>query len=231
MMAPMRSIPRFTAIAVAACALAAAPHPVHAQAPAAPSWDEIAAALEAPDPSGTSRMGLPGLLLFLDVARAKGYNLFQLLCEAGVEFKGRGLRVAVSGDDLRAAAATVRLGDHRVDALLPVAKVVVVEVGASRGGSPEIDIRLTEAAAGFLELGDFSLKERYGFRTAGPKSLSGGFGAKVKNGPFDFDLSRIEIIPSPLGDGNPNFIAIHLALFPRPKRWHIDPVRLHSEKP
>lgn len=190
-------------------------------------WSAVLSTLPAADAAGIAELPYEGVSAFLEIGRRRAWNVFQLLCEAGSEFKSRGLRVAVNGDDLRKAALVYRLGDARVDALLPVRKFMRLEIGSSIGGTPEVEIRLSEKHADFLELGDFSIVERYGFKTVSPKMLDGGFGAKVRKGPFNLDLARIEIIESPHKDGNPNFIAIHVAAFPRPKRWHIDPIRLN----
>jgi len=190
-------------------------------------WSVVFTGLPAPTSANAVDLPYESVVAFLEIGRRHAWNVFQLLCEAGAEFKSRGIRVGVNGDDLRKATVLYRLGDARVDALLPVKKFVRLEIGSSIGGSAEVDIRLSESHADFLELGDFSIIECYGFKTVTSKNMDGGFGAKVKKWPFNFDLARIEIIESPHKDGNPNFIAIHLASFPRPKRWHIDPIKLN----
>jgi hypothetical protein len=167
----------------------------------------------------------PQVHALLDLASRQGWNLFDLLDEAGLYLKDRGWRVSVTGDALRAETASFRLGDNRVDTLLPLAVLQEFSVGARLETDAEVDVRLTKAVSGFLELGDFALETRYGFRTIGDKVLEGAFGITVKNGWLTWKLVRIARVPDPRGEGSQNFIAIHLDSLFRPKRWLIDAVR------
>lgn len=165
------------------------------------------------------------LLLY---AAQQGYNVFDLLDETGLYLKARALRLTILGDDLRTAAKTIRLGDKRVDTLFPIGKLISLTVGAKNGTDNELEVRLTGEHSGFLELGDFFLDRIYGFRLVGEKKLEGAYGIRVKSGMMNWDLEKIERVPDPNGAGSQNYIAIHLALFPKAKRWLIEPVRPYS---
>ncbi|NNM67433.1 MAG: hypothetical protein HKM06_05435 [Spirochaetales bacterium] len=152
-------------------------------------------------------------------------NVFDLMDEAGLYLSNRGVRLTVWGNDLRAAVAgRFKLGDARVDALFPLASLISLTLGARNGHEGEVEVFLTQPHSGFLELGDFSLAQHYGFRSLGPKSLTGAFGVHVKEGWLKFDLDQVDRVPDPTGHGSPNFIAIHLKFFPRPKQWLIEPI-------
>lgn len=165
------------------------------------------------------------LLLF---AAQKGYNVFDLMNETGLYLKARQLRLSIWGSDLREAAKTIRLGDTRVDTLIPLQKLVSISLGAKDGTDNELEVILSDEHSGFLELGDFYIQKRYGFRELGEKRLDAAYGIRVKSGWMTFDLDKIERVPDPNNAGSLNYIAIHLKLFPRPKKWLIEPVRLYT---
>lgn len=164
--------------------------------------------------------------ILLDLAANRGWNVFDLLNE-GIPFLVRSQkRLRITGEDLRQAARRFRLGDSRVDAVLPLPKIEEIQIGLpTREGEGQAEVILNQPHRQFLELGEFTLETRYGFRRVVGKSLAEAFGISVRNGPFSFAMSHIERVPDPTGGNSPNFIAIHLHLFFRPKRWHIDPVR------
>ena len=158
-------------------------------------------------------------------AAAKGANVFDLLDEAGLALQSQGLRLTVRGNDLRAEVdGNYNLGGPRVDALFPLATLDRLTLGGG-DGKPAVEVFLTEPHSGFLELGNFALQTHYGFWTLGPKSLDHAFGVKVSEGWWTFDLAYVARVPDPTGKGSPNFIAIHLKDFPKPKQWWIAPIQ------
>ena len=175
--------------------------------------------------AGISNLSQPQVHALLDLAVRQGWNLFDLLDEVGLYLKARGMRVTMAGDFLRAETSSFRLGDNRVDTLLPLAALKDLSVGARLAGDADVEVRLTKPVSGFLELGDFALETRYGFRTIGDKVLDEAFGVTVKNGWLAGKLIKIARVPDPRGEGSENFIAIHVEYRFRPKRWLIDPVR------
>jgi hypothetical protein len=190
------------------------------------NWQALLLNLSDGEAQGQTPLGDLKVVEFLEIARQKGYNLFQVLVEAGPELRSRGIRLAISGESLRGLNRIYSLGDHRVYALLPIDKLIRIEVGASRNGGPEVEVHLDRTHSEYLELGTFAISTQYGFKIIGPRALEQAYGVKVRKGLLNFDLSKIEIVPSPLGNDNINFIAIHLSMFPRPKRWEISPVTL-----
>jgi hypothetical protein len=163
----------------------------------------------------------------LEWSAAHTANVFDLMDEAGLYLSNQGIRLTVWGNDLRAAVAGhFRLGDSRVDALFPLSSLISLTLGARNGHEGEVEVFLTKPHSGFLEIGNFALAQHYGFKRLGPKSLTGAFGVRVKEGWLTFDLDRIDRVPDPTGLGRANFIAIHLKFFPRPKQWLIDPITL-----
>lgn|GEM_PF-2913528 len=160
----------------------------------------------------------------LAMAVAQHWNLFDLLDEIQPRLAEHEIRVWVSGDSLRSAALRYRLGGHRVDTLFPLPLLIDLSVGSTATGEPAVVAHLTQPTSGFLELGDFHLSTEYGFQNVEGKALAGAFGVQVKNGFFRWNLDKIVRVPDPRGLGDPNFIAIHLKGFFRPKRWQIDPV-------
>ena len=179
-----------------------------------------------PQGSGPHLLTLVQIEQLLDIAVKQGWNIFDLLNEGIPYLIRRQKRIMILGDDLRNLAKMFRLGDSRVDAVLPLPKIIEIQIGfplSSLDGAA--DIRLSQTHSQFLELGEFTLQTRYGFRRVEGKSLADAYGITVKNGLFSFNMSHIERVPDPTGGNNPNFIAIHLHFFFRPKRWHIDPIR------
>lgn len=176
----------------------------------------------------SGRLTLDQTKSLLDLSRRNSWNAFDLLSELGKNLQTRGLRIEIQGQDLRKAGETYRLGDHRVFAILPLDKLTRISLGYTQNPDkiPALEVWLKETHGSFLELGDFSLQTYYGFRRLEGKALDGSFGATVKNGPLTLNLEKIERVPDPTGGNNPNFIAIHVQMFFRPKRWHIDPIRL-----
>ena len=161
----------------------------------------------------------------LEWSAAHSANVFDLMDEAGLYLSNQGVRLTVWGNDLRAAVAGhFKLGDARVDALFPLSSLISLTLGARNGHEGEVEVFLTAPHSGFLELGDFALSQHYGFKSLGPKSLTGAFGVRVKEGWLTFDLDQVDRVPDPTGHGSPNFIAIHLKFFPRPKQWLIEPI-------
>jgi hypothetical protein len=162
----------------------------------------------------------------LSLAARQHWNLFDLMDEGALWLKSQGRRVQIQGDDLRALTAVFDLGDHRIDALVPLAGLVSLSLGTPPAGGADAEVVLAQPVSGFLELGDFSLADHYGFRTIRGKELGDAFGLRVKNGLFTWDIAKIVRVPDPTGHQDPNFIAIHALGFLKPKQWQIDPVRV-----
>lgn len=179
-------------------------------------------------PFGAGKLTQNQTEALLKTAASRGWNAFDLLNELTADLQTRKIRVEIDGSILRKAGETWRIGDHRVFALLPIMKVLRINLGFTTDTLklPALEIFLKEPHSDFLELGDFSLQTYYGFRKNLVKSLEDAFGVQVKNGPLSFDLDKILRVPDPTGGVNPNFIAIHIKFFFRPKQWHIDPIRL-----
>ncbi len=163
--------------------------------------------------------------ILLQSAVDQGWNIFDLLNEGIPYLISKNIRIRILGNDLRASSLIYRLGDTRVDAVLPLAKIQELQIGKTlTSGQGAADVILTQTHSQYLEIGEFYLETRYGFRTIRGKSLADAYGIKVKSGILTFDMSHIERVPDPTGGINPNFIAIHVHFFFRPKRWHIDPI-------
>jgi hypothetical protein len=160
----------------------------------------------------------------LTVAAQNAWNVFDLLDETGLYLKAAGKRAVLSGDDLRAAAKPFALGGRRVDTLFPLALVDSLAVGARLDTDAEIAIQLSRPFSAFLELGDFDLQTAYGFHEVGDRELGSAYGVTVKNGLLHWTLQKVARVPDPTGKGSPNFIAIHLDNFFKPKRWKIEPI-------
>ena len=178
-----------------------------------------------PLPSGkTSTLSQGQISQLLSLAGQHGWNVFDLLNEADLYLKANEKRVVIDGADMRASAKPFNLGGRRVDTLLPLPLLVSLSAGARLGGKNDIEIRLARPFSAFLELGDFDLEQEYGFQTVGDKELGEAYGITVRNGLFHWTLQKVARVPDPTGKGSPNFIAIHLDNFFRPKRWKIDPI-------
>jgi hypothetical protein len=182
---------------------------------------DVLAGLPAGKPVALTRAQIGGLLT---LAVRNSWNVFDLLDETGLYLKAAGKRALLAGDDLRAAAVPFFLGGRRVDTLFPLALVDSVSVGARLGADADIEIKLTQTFSAFLELGDFDLKTTYGFRDVADRVLDSAYGVTVRNGLLRWTLQKVARVPDPTGKGSPNFIAIHLDNFFRPKRWKIEPI-------
>lgn len=179
-----------------------------------------------PEGSGPHPIPVEQIEELLGIGAANGWNIFDLLNEGIPYLTARRKRIRILGPDLRQAARNFRLGDSRVDAVLPLPKIVEIQIGFPvRSEDGAADVRLAEPHSQFLELGEFTLQTRYGFRQIRGRSLADAYGITVRNGLLSFQMSHIERVPDPTGGDNPNFIAIHLHFFFRPKRWHIDPIQ------
>ena len=172
--------------------------------------------LLAPGEAGATRiMGSEELDRLLQYGVARGLTIFELFNEVILALAGRGQKVAIEGDDLRAASRSYDLGGDRVASLLPVAKVKRVSLGpAGAGGPGELEVLLLEEHAQYLELADITLSSRYGFRKVSPGLFSDGYGASVRRLFFSFNLESIELYAR-------NKIAIHVRGLAQPKRWRI----------
>lgn len=166
----------------------------------------------------------PTIKKLLTYGIQKKYNIFDLLNETGNYLKARRLRISLWGSDLRKAAQGIDLGDDRAKTLVPLEKIVSMSWGSDGGTGNELEVFLSEEHSGFLELGDFYIQKDYGFRVLGDKKFEQAFGIRVKSGMMGFDLENIERVPDPNNAGSENYIAIFLKMFPKPKRWLINPL-------
>lgn len=146
-------------------------------------------------------------------------NIFELLNKVIVYLDGKNLRARINGEDFRAIEKAFYMGGDRIEALLPASKIKEIYLGAPLAENlPMIDIFLTEKHSQFLELADFALERHYGFKTVRPFFFEEAFGVRVIQMYVGLDVSRIEVEnTAPIK----NNIAIHVSLFPKPKRWTI----------
>jgi hypothetical protein len=195
-------------------------------------WASDLSDVLAPLPSGkTVTLTTAQISQLFSLAAEKNWNVFDLLDEACLYLKANEKRVHIDGTDMRTVARGFNLGGRRVDTLLPLPLLESLSAGARLGSKADIEIKLIRPFSAFLELGDFDLEPVYGFRTVGEKELGEAFGVTVKNGIFHWTLQKVARVPDPTGKGSPNFIAIHLDNFFRPKRWKIEPIIVLGQQP
>ena len=155
----------------------------------------------------------------MEYAAENENTIFELLNASAMYLKEKNWRVRIDGDDLRAVNRRFDLGGARVNALLPVEKIIYIEIGSSLNtDKPEMEVHLSEKFSDFLEIGDFYLSRNFGFKALDNAWFKDAFGIKVKYLIFKMNLSGIELYDT-------NKIAIYASSFPKPKRWRIDPVR------
>ena len=155
------------------------------------------------------------LSALFDYADSRDINLFELFGVVVPVLQREQVRLRISGEELRGAAAIFELGRDRTQALLPVSKVRYIELGAPlASGDPAVEIFLTEEHRQFLEIANISLSTHYGFADVRERVFTGGFGAAVRRIGFNFNLDSIDLYEL-------NKIAIYVRNFGRPKRWRI----------
>lgn len=158
-------------------------------------------------------------------------NLFQLLSTVIPILSSQKKQIIIPGDLYRWADEEYRLGGSRIEALLPIKLMRELKIGALLPGESVLEIKLTQPHQSFLELGDFSLQQVYGFKKINGSEFVEAYGVQVKVGFFWSDIEKLVLVSpanSPDKDLSPHFIALYVKFLPRPKQWKIPSIRMRS---
>jgi len=154
----------------------------------------------------------------VDVAARSGINVFELLDCLHRYLAPRRQRLILMGHKL-AGLTGVDFGGARVQALLPISKLVKIECGAVLNPSQKaVDIVITEPYQTFIEIGTAIYETRFGFARMEPNLFDDSYGITVRRLFISAPLDRIEMY-------EPAKAAIYVRGFPRPKRWVLEIIR------
>ncbi len=158
---------------------------------------------------------------FIALAAKLSINVFELIDGAYRYAASAGVRFVLSGDALRAAAASFDLGGERIEALLPIDKTSRLEFGAVLApGQEAMDVYLNGPHSRFIELGTAVMDSRFGFKRLEPLLFSEAYGVKVRRFPISTELEKLELYEPAKG-------AIYVKALSRPKRWNLRVVKTH----
>ncbi len=151
----------------------------------------------------------------IDLSAKEGINVFELIDCAARYAKGEKARILISGDSLRATEGRFSLGDERVLAILPIDKVLWLEIGTPVSpGQKDLDIYLDSEYESFIEIGKAHYDRRFGFERVSPLLLDGCYGVQVSRFLITTPLSKLELYAPGKG-------AIYVKGLSRPKKWNL----------
>lgn len=172
-----------------------------------------------PFESGSSRnLTDDEVSVLIDVAARSGINVFEMLDCMHRYLAPRKYRAIVMGHQL-AGLSRVDFGGPRVEALLPISKLVKIECGAVLNPSQRaLDIFITEPHQDYIEIGTAIYETRFGFARMEPNLFADSYGITVKKLFFSAPLEKIEMY-------EPAKAAIYARGLSRPKRWVLEIIR------
>lgn len=156
--------------------------------------------------------------LLIDQAARSGINVFEMLDCLYRYLAPRKLRIIVMGHQL-AGLTRIDFGGPRVEALLPISRLVKIECGAVFNPSQKaLDIFITEPHQDYIEIGTAIYETRFGFARMEPNLFADPYGITVKKLFFTAPLEKIEMY-------EPAKAAIYARGLSRPKRWVLEIIR------
>ena len=148
-----------------------------------------------------------------------GINVFELLdCVYRFSQKYNN-RIVLLGNDLQFAKKSFNLGGDRVEALLPIDKLIRIECGATFDKNQRaLDIYLIDSYQDYIEIGTAVYEKRFGFAQLEPNLFSKPYGIQVKRMIFTSNLDKIVMY-------EPAKAAIYVKGIIKPKRWVLDIIK------
>lgn len=151
----------------------------------------------------------------ISVSASQGINVFELMDCVNRYAQGAGLRILIQGDSLRSLEGRFNLGDERVLSILPVDKVVKIEIGSRlSAGQKDVDIWLDSEYESYIEIGKARYETRFGFERLTPLLFDGCYGVQVSRFFITTPLEKLELYAPAKG-------AIYVKGLSKPKRWNL----------
>jgi hypothetical protein len=158
-------------------------------------------------------------LSIIALSSSIGINAFELIDCAYRYLAPRNMRMVLTGASLRKAKSTYDLGGDRIDALLPVERMIRLEAGAVlSSGQQAMDVYLDSKYTSDIEIGTALYEARFGFGKLSSLTFSQPYGVQVKKFFFTGKLERIDLY-------EPSKIAIYADGISKPKKWVIQTIR------
>lgn len=160
----------------------------------------------------------PETLALMGLGADQGLNVFELLDAVYRWASPAGVRLALSGPNLREVSKAFDMGRERVRALLPFDLLIGLEIGAVLSpGQDALDASLAEPYEEYVEIGTIKLSTRFGFAGLEANRFSKPKGIAVSRFPFTTSLERLELYAPHKG-------AIYARGVLKPKRWNLMPI-------
>lgn len=151
----------------------------------------------------------------INISADAGINVFELIDSAFRILEPLNARVVITGDSLRKTEDFFILGDERVLSILPIKKLVYLEVGKSISSKQnDLDIFLDSEYESFIEIGTARYLKHFGFKNLSPSLFDSCFGVQVHKLFFSAPLIKLELYGPAKG-------AIYVKGLIKPKRWNL----------
>lgn len=151
----------------------------------------------------------------INLSADAGINVFELIDSVFRILEPLKARVVITGDSLRKTEDFFILGDERVLSILPIKKLVYLEVGKSISSKQnDLDIFLDSEYESFIEIGTARYLKHFGFKNLSPSLFDSCFGVQVHKLFFSAPLIKLELYGPAKG-------AIYVKGLMKPKRWNL----------
>lgn len=153
------------------------------------------------------------VIRILDEAATLNINLFELIDCTYRYLSLRNMRFEMSGDSFRKAQASFNYGGHPIELLLPMEKIVKIQVGSSfTKDQKPLDIYLSSPYSVYVDIATVLYDTRCGFEKLEALTFINSYGMRIKKWTIVKTLRKIHLY-------EPGQAAVYVHGFFRPKRW------------
>ncbi|MEL3906127.1 MAG: hypothetical protein P1P65_03715 [Treponema sp.] len=155
----------------------------------------------------------------LDTSADLVINLFELMDCLYRYLAPRNMRVEISGTSLRNARQIFDYGGHPIELLLPIGKIVKVELGAALDDTQQaLDMYLDAPYSVYIDIATALYDTRCGFESVEPHIFSKPYGMHIKKWVMVKAVRKIHLYEALQA-------AAYIEGFYKPKIWHLRPIQ------
>lgn len=158
------------------------------------------------------------LELLLEQCADTGINLFELMDCLYRYLAPQHKRMEILGDAFRKAQNSFNYGGHPIELLLPIEKLIKVQIGASFNKEQKaLDMYLDSPYSVYIDIATAAYDSQCGFAKIEPLTFLESYGMQIKKWTIVKAVRKIHLYEPGLG-------AVYAKGFFRPKRWHLGAV-------